>query len=78
MNKRYINITKEMELTEKQLDRQDFMDNATSDFINSLIPNGKLINWDIESIGQVRDAVCNVLVVKQFCSEQDFYPYIPE
>ena len=67
-----------MELSQKQIERQDFVDNATFEFIKSLIPNDKQIDWDIESIGIVRDAVCKVLVAKQVCTEQEFYPFISE
>lgn len=67
-----------MKLSEKQISRQDFVDNATLEFINSVIPNDKKLDWDIESIGQVRDAVCKVLVGKQICTEQEFYPFIKE
>lgn len=63
-------------LTEKQINRQDFVDNATYDFIKSLIPNDKRIDWDIESIALVRDAVCKVLETKRICAEQEFYPFI--
>ena len=65
-----------MKLSEKQISRQDFVDNATLEFINSVIPNDKKLDWDIESIGQVRDAVCKVLVEKQICKEQEFYPFV--
>lgn len=63
-----------MELSDKQIERQDFVDNATFNFINSLIPNDKQIEWDIDSIAQVRDAVWEVLKHKNFCTEQEFYP----
>ena len=65
-----------MELTNTQIKRQDFVDNTTLEFINSLIPNDKKLDWDIEGIAQVRDAVCEVFVNKHICSQQDFYPFI--
>ncbi len=67
-----------MELTDKQIERQDFVDNATFDFINSLIPNDKQIEWDIDSIAQVRDAVWEVLKHRNLCTEQEFYPFFEE
>ena len=67
-----------MELSNKQIKRQDYVDNATFAFINSLIPNDKQLDWDIESIAIVRDTVCKVLIDKQVCTEQEFYPYIKE
>lgn len=67
-----------MNLSSKQIERQDFVDNATFDFINSLIPNDKKIEWDIDSIAQVRDKVWNVLKHRNICTEQEFYPFIDE
>ena len=67
-----------MELSENQIKRQDFVDNATLEFINALIPSDKQLDWDIESIATVRDAVCKVLVEKQVCTEQEFYPFVKE
>ena len=67
-----------MELSKEQIRRQDFVDNATHEFINSLIPNEKQIDWDMESIAQVRNAVCKVLIEKHICTEQDFYPFVKE
>ena len=54
------------------------MDNATFDFIKSLIPNGKQIEWDIDCIAQVRDKVWDVLKHRKICTEQEFYPFIEE
>lgn len=67
-----------LELTDKQIERQDFVDNATFDFIKSLIPNGKQIEWDIDCIAQVRDKVWDVLKHRKICTEQEFYPFIEE
>lgn len=67
-----------MELTDKQIERQDFVDNVTFEYINSLVPSDKLIEWDIDCIAQVRDAVWEVLKPKNICTEQEFYPYIEE
>ena len=67
-----------MELSEKQINRQDFVDNATMEFINAVIPNDRQLDWDIESIAIVRDAVCQLLVEKQVCTEQEFYPFVKE
>lgn len=67
-----------MELTEQQIERQDFVDNAIFDLISELIPSDKKIEWDIEAIGAVRDAIQLQLVERGFCTEQEFYPYIEE
>lgn len=67
-----------MELTDQQIARQDFVDNAIHNLINDLIPSDKEMEWDIESIGEVRDAIQAQLVERGFCTEQELYPYIEE
>lgn len=67
-----------MELTEQQIERQDYVDNAIFDLINELIPSDKEMEWNIEVIGEVRDAIQSQLVDRGFCTEQEFYPYIME
>ena len=69
-------IMLEQELSNEQIARQDYVDNKIFDLLNDLIPSDEQLDWDINAIGQVRDAVCNVLTEKQMCTEQDFYPYI--
>ena len=67
-----------MELTARQIERQDFVDNAIFELINELIPSDKEMDWDIEAIGEIRDSIQSQLVSRGFCSEQEFYPYIEE
>ena len=67
-----------MELTELQIARQDFVDNAIYELINELIPSDKKMDWDINAIGDVRDAIQAMLVERDICSEQEFYPYVEE
>ena len=67
-----------MELTDQQISRQDFVDNAIFDLINELIPSDKEMEWDIEVIGEVRDVIQAMLVGRGICTEQVFYPYIEE
>ncbi len=67
-----------MELTAQQIERQDFVDNAIFELINELILSEKEMEWDIEAIGEIRDAIQSQLVEKGFCTKQDFYPYIEE
>lgn len=66
------------ELTEQQIKRQDFVDNAINDLINNLNPSGEEVVWDIGIIADVRDTIQAYLVDQGFCSEQEFYPYIEE
>lgn len=67
-----------MELTEQQIERQDFVDNAIFNLIDELVPSDKEMEWDIEAIGEIRDAIQSQLVTRGFCTDQDFYPYIAE
>ena len=67
-----------MKLTDKQIARQDAVDNAVFSLINELIPSDKEMSWDIEAIGAVRDAMQSQLVKRGFCTEQEFYPYLEE
>lgn len=60
-----------MTLLEKQIQRQDFVDNAIHKIINELIPNENTLDWDIETIVQVRDAISQVVAKKGICTEQD-------
>ena len=46
-----------MELTKQQIKRQDFVDNVIFELINKLIPSDKKMEWDIEAIGEIRDAI---------------------
>lgn len=63
-------------LTEKQIKRQDFVDNEIFELIQRLVPSAK-IKWDIEMIGSVRDSIQAQLVDKQkMMSEARFYPYL--
>ena len=67
-----------MELTAQPIERQDFVDNAIFELINELILSEKEMEWDIEAIGEIRDAIQSQLVEKGFCTKQEFYPYIEE
>jgi len=65
------------QLTEKQIKRQDFVDNEIFELLQRLIPQSKTIDWDIEVIGAVRDAIQNQIVDEQkLMSEMQFYPYL--
>ena len=67
-----------MALTKQQIERQDFVDNVIFDMINELIPSEKEMEWNIEVIGEIRDAIQSQLVDRGICTEQEFYPYIEE
>lgn len=67
------------ELTDKQIDRQDFVDNAIFQLVQRVNPTGKNIEWDIEMIGEVRDVIWQWIVERmKIIDEQTFYPYIDD
>ncbi|MBE0426233.1 MAG: hypothetical protein IBX72_06265 [Nitrospirae bacterium] len=65
------------ELTDKQIERQDFVDNAIFNLIQSLNTTDKTINWDIEMIGEIRDVIAEWMIERlNITDEQKFYPYL--
>jgi len=65
------------ELTRKQLNRQDFVDNEIFDLIRRLLPQSTPLEWDIEMIATVREAIRIHLMDRSIItSEQRFYPYL--
>jgi len=67
------------ELTEEQIRRQDFVDSAIYQLIQMINPANKNIEWDIEMIGEVRDAIRYWIVERmKITDEQTFYPYIDD
>ena len=66
-------------LTEQQIDRQDYVDNAIFSLMRVINPSNKEIEWDIEMIGEIRDVLKEWLVDKlNLTTEQEFYPYSEE
>ena len=64
-------------LTERQTERQDFVDNEIFELLQRLLPPSRTVKWDIEVIGAIRDAIQEQIVDKQkLMSEMQFYPYI--
>lgn len=51
-----------MALTGQQIERQDFVDNAIFNLFNLFVPSNKEKEWDIEVIGEIRDAIKTKLV----------------
>jgi len=67
------------ELTDNQIERQDFVDNAIFNLIQSLNTTDKAINWDIEMIGDIRDVIAEWMVERlKITDEQNFYPYLED
>ncbi|HPT40643.1 MAG TPA: hypothetical protein PLQ44_03545 [Candidatus Paceibacterota bacterium] len=63
-------------LTKKQIERQDFVDNAINNLIQELNPTEAEINWDIDMIGEIRDIIQLYFIDLKICSETEFYPNI--
>jgi len=67
------------ELSNEQIKRQDFVDNAIMDLIRELNYTGKPLKWDIEMISDVRDTIRYWLVERlKIANEMKFYPYLKE
>jgi len=65
------------QLTKRQINRQDFVDNQIFELIQKLLPPSKQIDWNVEVIGAVRDTIREQIVDKQkIVSEEQFYPYL--
>jgi len=67
-----------MKLTKKQIERQDFVDNAIFDLLETLNPTQKQLDWDIEMISAIRDMISDYFDDIEICKEQEFYPYIED
>jgi hypothetical protein len=67
-----------MELNKKQIERQDFVDNAIFELLQTINPTDKELCWDIEMIADIRDTIQYYIIKRINCSEQEFYPFIEE
>jgi hypothetical protein len=68
-----------IELTKKQIERQDFVDNEIFELLQTLNPTDNTLDWDIEMIGNIREIVRHWFEAKfKDFDEQEFYPYIEE
>lgn len=70
----------EPQLTDKQIEQQDFVDNAILNMVNELSGGDKDVEWDSEFGGPIRDMIWDWLVAKGHKKESEeieWYPYIP-
>ena len=73
-----------VELTNEQIQQQDFVDSAIHDMAQVLIKDraGMIFHWDIEFIAQVRDMTIAYFLDRGYlANEQDefnFYPWVKE
>ncbi len=61
-------------MNDEQIKRQDFVDNAVFELIQSINPTACPIPWDIEMIGNVRDSIVEELQNKLKITEFEIYP----
>lgn len=66
------------ELTEIQIKRQDFVDNRIFELIRDIAPSHLKLDWNIEMIAAVREAIRHCLADYLQFDEQNFYPFIEE
>jgi hypothetical protein len=63
-----------MELNQKQIERQDFVDNAIFELLQTVNPTNQKLDWNIEIIGEIRDTIQS----HYNFDEHEFYPFIEE
>jgi hypothetical protein len=61
-------------LTKKQIDRQDFVQNAIFALLEELA--GSELEYDCELIGSVRDCISKEFCERGIMLEKEFYPWI--
>ncbi|MCK4856856.1 MAG: hypothetical protein KAT58_02705 [candidate division Zixibacteria bacterium] len=65
------------ELSRKQIERQDYVDNAIFKLLRNLNVGEQDLEWDIEVIADVRERIYGWLVERYGAvDEMAFYPYI--
>lgn len=62
------------ELTDKQLEQMNFVDNTIFDMLIQLTGNPDL-PWDISPIGEIRDVIVEFYFPKEK-DEYNFYPWV--
>jgi hypothetical protein len=63
-------------LTQAQLERQDFVDNAIFALLEDLQTSNAELIWDIEMIGEIRDTIQHWLEAKNLTQPEEFYPSV--
>lgn len=63
------------ELTDAEIERIDKIQNLTHEYINSLLPDGKAVEFDLNMVNSVIEAVWDAIKDKGVCTEKEFYPY---
>jgi hypothetical protein len=63
------------ELTDKEMDRIDHIQQLTYDYILKMLPDGKAVEYDLDMIDDVIEAVWGAIKDREICTEMEFYPY---
>lgn len=65
------------ELTAEQIERLDYLHNKIFELIKDVTPAAHRwkVEWDMESIGEVADAIEDYLVSHNICTEMEFAPF---
>lgn len=67
------------DLTNKQIERQDFVDTAIFELLQTLNPTPHQIEWNIEMIAKIRDEIeCYFVSELKICDSSSFYPYLAD
>lgn len=65
----------ELELTDEEMERIDHIQHLTYDYILKMLPDGKAVEWDLDLIDEVIEAVWEAIKDRDICTEGQFYPY---
>jgi len=65
------------ELTNRQIERKECVDDAIFNLIQELNPTSIEIEWDMEIIGEIREEIQYWIVERlKLCDEMTFSPYV--
>lgn len=68
-----------MELTKQQIERQDFVDNSIFELLQHIKSSEEDIEWNIEMIADVREAIRYWIVDRYHDSDENtFYPFMDQ
>jgi hypothetical protein len=65
------------ELTGRQIERKEYVDDAIFNLIQELNPTSREIEFDMEIIGEIREQIQYCIVERlKLCDEMTFSPYV--
>jgi hypothetical protein len=65
------------ELTDKEVERIDFIQNETFEYLKRLLPEDKAakLEWDVDMLTYIIESAEEVLEERGLCTPEEFYPY---